>query len=447
MVRIAISHNLPVIHIPSGISFKDLNRVVTGELMEREALQNNFREMVNRTLMEAFFNGGLPALTRALEEIMDRPVSLYNVFLEALDGNRHGPALPNLHSLHSTLRNNNREKEWIEITGDGELPDRILWPIRVNNETHGYLCVLTAAPPLREKEWIALRQAASVCLLELVKLNSLLESKATQVRNLLNRLLDGEKPERLREQLKTLGLDPGELSAVLLLEVALPGEAPVPEESLKRLEKTALHLLSSKNIPALVSLMEKDRLAILFQTSGKKKTSLLKEINALWEQLRSYYPLGSFKGGCGNITRNLEDVDHIFGEAEKALRGARLGLAEAILPVHYGELGLNRIFLEMPNPGALESLCAETIGKIQQHDQKHPGRLLPTLRTYLRHMNISRAAEELFIHRHTLKYRLRKIEQLTGRSLMDPEQALQLYMYLKLFDYLEAYNESRGRFP
>ena len=46
-------------------------------------------------------------------------------------------------------------------------------------------------------------------------------------------------------------------------------------------------------------------------------------------------------------------------------------------------------------------------------------------------LNISKAAEQLFIHRNTLLYRLKKIEEKTG---LDPKKAI------NLFSLLFAYN-------
>ncbi|QKY70196.1 CdaR family transcriptional regulator [Lentibacillus sp. CBA3610] len=49
-------------------------------------------------------------------------------------------------------------------------------------------------------------------------------------------------------------------------------------------------------------------------------------------------------------------------------------------------------------------------------------------------MNISQAAKELFIHRNTLIYRLKKIESSTSIDTKNFEHCMMLYLVLKSFD-------------
>ena len=48
-----------------------------------------------------------------------------------------------------------------------------------------------------------------------------------------------------------------------------------------------------------------------------------------------------------------------------------------------------------------------------------------------------RSSTELFIHRHTLRYRLKQIEELTGLDFKDTEQVFQLFLAL-VYDYLKS---------
>jgi len=53
--------------------------------------------------------------------------------------------------------------------------------------------------------------------------------------------------------------------------------------------------------------------------------------------------------------------------------------------------------------------------------------LLETLETYFTAGSMSEAAKRLFCHRNTVRHRLSRIEQLTGRSVDDPLGAVELY--------------------
>ena len=71
-------------------------------------------------------------------------------------------------------------------------------------------------------------------------------------------------------------------------------------------------------------------------------------------------------------------------------------------------------------------------------DRRTGGALVDTLRKYLNSLNISRASRELFIHRHTMKYRLNQIEEITKMPLDAPGNIFKLHLGLLIYDYLHA---------
>ena len=70
---------------------------------------------------------------------------------------------------------------------------------------------------------------------------------------------------------------------------------------------------------------------------------------------------------------------------------------------------------------------------LARYDQENESELLKTLQIYLQHdMNQIQTAQELFIHRNTLKYRLKKILELTYIDFDDPDEKLYLSLSMHL---------------
>lgn len=46
--------------------------------------------------------------------------------------------------------------------------------------------------------------------------------------------------------------------------------------------------------------------------------------------------------------------------------------------------------------------------------------------------DIRKAADKVFVHPHTLRYRLRRITELTGLALNDPDECLGLWLQLRV---------------
>lgn len=75
------------------------------------------------------------------------------------------------------------------------------------------------------------------------------------------------------------------------------------------------------------------------------------------------------------------------------------------------------------------------IGVIADHDERHRTDLLPTLRVFLEESGSwSRSAERLHVHVNTLRYRLQRIEKLTGRSLSTLNDRVDFVLALGIAD-------------
>jgi hypothetical protein len=83
------------------------------------------------------------------------------------------------------------------------------------------------------------------------------------------------------------------------------------------------------------------------------------------------------------------------------------------------------------NPHVVPMLLRESIEPLLVQPDVLARTLLDTLRALLRHDGSpTHAAEDLFCHRNTVIYRIRQIEQITGRSLSDPRDKLLLALGL-----------------
>ena len=77
----------------------------------------------------------------------------------------------------------------------------------------------------------------------------------------------------------------------------------------------------------------------------------------------------------------------------------------------------------------LSDLAEHAFQPLLEYDRTHEADLLHTLDVFLKcGGNQSKASQELFLHRSSLLYRLRRIEDLTGFNLRDNEQRVLLQM-------------------
>ena len=101
-------------------------------------------------------------------------------------------------------------------------------------------------------------------------------------------------------------------------------------------------------------------------------------------------------------------------EAPRARRGHNGGAALAT----WRDLGSFQLLLSLQDHDALGLFCDSLLGPIEAGEGQYGGELMRSLEAFIEcNGQWERAAQQLFCHRHTLRYRIRRIEELTGRDL------------------------------
>ena len=98
----------------------------------------------------------------------------------------------------------------------------------------------------------------------------------------------------------------------------------------------------------------------------------------------------------------------------------------------YRDLGAFQFLLSVQDDEALRMYCESVLGPIEDGDAEYGGELLRSLEAFIEHNGQwERAAREVFCHRHTLRYRMRKVEELTGRDLSRAHDRIEFWLALR----------------
>ena len=100
-------------------------------------------------------------------------------------------------------------------------------------------------------------------------------------------------------------------------------------------------------------------------------------------------------------------------------RGRRARQRDARPPVaSYRDLGAFQLLLSLQDDEALRLYCDSVLGPLENGEGEYGDELIRSLEAFIeQNGQWEQAARELFCHRHTLRYRIRRVEQLTGRDL------------------------------
>ncbi len=121
-----------------------------------------------------------------------------------------------------------------------------------------------------------------------------------------------------------------------------------------------------------------------------------------------------------------------FHEARCALEAVRLRNGDAPEVAGYEDLGAFQLLLSLQDDEALSSYCRSVLGPLEGGEGDYGEELARSLDLFIEHNgHWEKAASALYCHRHTLRYRIRRIEQLTGRDLSNARDRIEFWLALR----------------
>ena len=120
--------------------------------------------------------------------------------------------------------------------------------------------------------------------------------------------------------------------------------------------------------------------------------------------------------------------------AMRAAAGAASGPAPAAVSVVTSDEVASHELLLASVPGSvLRSFRRRLLGPLQAYDERHHAELLPTLRQFLACSGSWNAcAASMYVHVNTVRYRIRRIEELTGRDLSCLDDQVDFFLALRI---------------
>lgn len=158
--------------------------------------------------------------------------------------------------------------------------------------------------------------------------------------------------------------------------------------------------------------------------SDKKDAIILIDI---FEKISRHFANLIVQLGLGTATANMADFRTSLEQAEQSLLFLKINQSKESI-CFFEQLGGFKLLFKL-GKSDLNSYYRETISPLADYDKVHGTELVHNLIVFFKVDNVlNQAAEQLFLHRNTLRYRLQKIEEITGRSLTNIEDRTTLQL-------------------
>lgn len=282
-------------------------------------------------------------------------------------------------------------------------------PIGVGGRTDGVL-VLGTREALGQFEGIVVSHAVSLLAIEFDKTASVATAERSAKGDFLDELIGGALgDEDIHAGLGRFGFEPDETVRIM----AVDGPAPLEDRA------WAVEDALSRRTQAFLTSPREDTLIVLMPPSvdfAEVRAEAAAKLSA------------SLVAGVGRPIRPSEAARGL----REALHSLRVCALDATLIADFRSLGTYRLLLSLQDPDALGAFVDAILQPLDEYDAGNGGALIPSLRAFIDHnARWESAATELLIHRHTLRYRMRKVEELTGRDLDSVRDRMEFWLALQ----------------
>jgi PucR family transcriptional regulator, purine catabolism regulatory protein len=290
--------------------------------------------------------------------------------------------------------------------------------LRGRGAPQAWLVAARDAGGLGDFERLILQQAVTVVALELMRQRAMRDTERRLAGDVLAEALTGRlSEEELAMRLRPFGI--GQSAAVLVFAGADGAPAPQAEAELDR-------FLADTDVGALVATRERLLCAVVDVQENVDPIALAARArDAISENDEALRAAASRPAPVGSLRRT-------FHEARCALEAAALTNGSSPPVASYRDLGAFQLLLSLQDDEALRLYCDSVLGPLEDASGEYGDELIRSLEAFIeQNGQWERAARELYCHRHTLRYRIRRVEQLTGRDLSSARDRIEFWLALR----------------
>jgi hypothetical protein len=194
----------------------------------------------------------------------------------------------------------------------------------------------------------------------------------------------------------------------------------------------ALRALRAGNSGSIAELGEvDDRAEVSAIVPGAEPQRLERAATALARELAASLPGFHLTVAHG---RWVADPVDLFRAGQEARLAVNVAEAEGIELLSFEDTGSYRLLLPAMSEesGELQRFYTETVEPLAAYDEQYETELVRTIEAYLENDgNVTPTAEQLFTHRHTIRYRLERVKELCGHDITSTEGREKLGLGLK----------------
>ena len=302
--------------------------------------------------------------------------------------------------------------------------DRLISVARIAGAAVGAIVLADPVLTAGEAERVVLEHATTALAMEVARVQSLEESLARVRSNLVLKLVSDEDTAAALSQAQALGYDLGRAHRVVAIKC--PANPAVDSEIFLHAVRRAADAAGAATLIA----------------ARLTEVIMLAQADVAWELFHASVEAEARGPGCsigvGGRCLQAGDFPRSHREAQLALRIQQAVGSTGKVTV-FDDLGVYQVLATEADTSAMEAFVRDWLGALLSYDAVHGAQLVRTLTEFLDcGGSYAAATAALAVHRSTLKYRLRRIREVSGHDLGVPDTHFNLQVATRAWRTLQA---------
>lgn len=443
VITLAEKLSFPIIHSPTNHNLGSMSRHILNYLNDDQAEQLYYalhiqKEFSNMMLEEY----SVEDLVEQLSIYIQRPILLLNHRAEMIATSELAQSSAAqkakktvIHKIKSNLHAARRGCSYIKLTKQWNA--FTTFPIITKNMHPSILVILDSATLPYPSSQMAIEQATTVISFTMIKTEAVNENLQILKNNFFSDLIENNHLSRkeITIQANYYGLELETTS--ICIACTVDNKEGVAIESTQDYEKQVgayYHQIYNQLEDAIVEHQLKATLftkgihffiIVQFPSYSEKE---INEIAAFIKDIQRSVDEFSLSFGVSSAIQDLEALGDAYQEAMDAITQGYALYNKAFI-YFYKTKELKELLSAIPIKD-LRSLYENTLKSLAYPEEENK-ELMKTVEVYLEHQcEITSTAQALYVHRNTVKYRIKKAEELLGEPLKDPTNSLRIRVAL-----------------
>ena len=210
----------------------------------------------------------------------------------------------------------------------------------------------------------------------------------------------------------------------------------ITNDQIRSYAQTLKEYFAECNYPAIVSCYG-DRIIGFMRNCADDRKKIIEIFERFDKFLQNDLNEIEYTLNIGETCENISKLQKSFHETSKT-NSVLEHINRKNEIVFYDEIGFYHMLMSYENTAPMQRFANEVLNPIIQYEKKAHTQLMETMWAYFEcDCNLQRTADKLFSHKNTVKYRLQRVEQLTGKSFTNRYQSQELYNALMIYYFLE----------